>query len=548
MPTDRSFELRDERQQTGVPPAPHSEAEVPRPAASRLKIAILHQCNAQPDEYVLSQIERTMTERGCRVFTDRERTLSLDWAKNRQDQIQNADFVIPLISSSSVDNEMFTFEVELAHNAARQKAHQLRVIPIRVSFDDPIPKGLGGILGLIEPIDWKGPDDNQRVLDEITKATERSASPKTSASEVSVASLSKDAPPKFSRKLEDRIATADARIRRVSHSEIEKADRYTPRPADAQFQSAIARGESIVLIKGARQMGKTSLLTRALRRAKEDGAHVVHTDLQSLHTHQFESADNLYLSLCELLVDNLNLNAAPQDSWDSRRGPNANFERFLRREVLANIHSRLVWGIDAIDRLFALPFSGEVFALFRSWHNERALDPAGPWSFLSLAIAYATEAHLFIRDLSQSPFNVGTRLRLDDFSQEQVAELNVRFGSPLERPVDLARFLSLTNGHPYLTAEGLRRISEDNTSIDAWAASADLDEGLYGDHLRRLLVVLAKAPEFSEAIRDVLLEKPWSDSNVFYRLRSAGILVGRSEREARVRCPIYANFLSRHFL
>jgi len=31
-----------------------------------------------------------------------------------------------------------------------------------------------------------------------------------------------------------------------------------------------------------------------------------------------------------------------------------------------------------------------------------------------MAIAYATEAHMFITDMNQSPFNVGTRLSLAD--------------------------------------------------------------------------------------------------------------------------------------
>ena len=72
-----------------------------------------------------------------------------------------------------------------------------------------------------------------------------------------------------------------------------------------------------------------------------------------------------------------------------------------------------------------------MFGLFRSWNNERLLDPSGSWSRFTLVIAYATEAHLFITDVNQSPFNVGTRLTLEDFTREQVAELNRRYGSPL---------------------------------------------------------------------------------------------------------------------
>ena len=48
-----------------------------------------------------------------------------------------------------------------------------------------------------------------------------------------------------------------------------------------------------------------------------------------------------------------------------------------------------------------------------------------------MAIVHATEPHLFIQDLNQSPFNVGTKIFLEDFTADQVAELNRRYNSPL---------------------------------------------------------------------------------------------------------------------
>src|SRR5207249_268697 len=39
---------------------------------------------------------------------------------------------------------------------------------------------------------------------------------------------------------------------------------YVVRPADQEFREAIARRDSVVLVKGARQVGKTSLLARGL--------------------------------------------------------------------------------------------------------------------------------------------------------------------------------------------------------------------------------------------------------------------------------------------
>jgi len=146
----------------------------------------------------------------------------------------------------------------------------------------------------------------------------------------------------------------------------------------------------------------------------------------------------------------------------------------------------------ALQLLFNYPFGTEVFALFRSWHNERALDPSGPGHGLVLAIAYATEAHLFIKDLNQSPFNVGTRLSLEDFTRDQLADLNERFGSPLKGPGERARFDRLVSGQPYLSCRGLHEIVDRKISLEDLEGQADRDDGIYGDHLRRILVLMAK--------------------------------------------------------
>jgi len=46
---------------------------------------------------------------------------------------------------------------------------------------------------------------------------------------------------------------------------------YIKRPADDEFNAAIERLDSIVLVKGARQVGKTSLLARGLESARRSG-------------------------------------------------------------------------------------------------------------------------------------------------------------------------------------------------------------------------------------------------------------------------------------
>lgn len=67
-------------------------------------------------------------------------------------------------------------------------------------------------------------------------------------------------------------------------------------------------------------------------------------------------------------------------------------------------------------------------------HVRRRHGPAEsgrrtPVCLLVIALGYATEADLFVADVNQSPFNVGTPISLEDFDPEQVADLNRRYGS-----------------------------------------------------------------------------------------------------------------------
>ncbi len=323
---------------------------------------------------------------------------------------------------------------------------------------------------------------------------------------------------------------------------------YVERRTDHLFDAAIARRDSIVLVKGPRQIGKTSLLARGLHRARQSGAAVVSTDLQKLTSAQLSSADTLFFHLAESIVDQLNLDLDLGSVWDGRRSWNVNFERFLRREALEKTSAYLVWALDEVDRLFSCPFGSEVFGLFRSWHNERSLNPDGPWRRLTLAIAYATEAHLFISDLNQSPFNVGTRLSLPDFTEEQVEDLNGRYGAPLHRRGEIERYMSLVGGHPYLVRRGLEEMVTQGLDIRGLEAAACGEDGPFGDHLRRIVLLLAQDPSLAEALRGLLRGQSSADTASFYRLRSAGVVGGEGPREAHVRCRLYREYLERHLL
>jgi hypothetical protein len=252
------------------------------------------------------------------------------------------------------------------------------------------------------------------------------------------------------------------------------------------------------------------------------------------------------MTLGTALATQLDLEKFPEEVWRAKSGPNQNFESYLRREVLNKLGRPLVWALDEVDRLFTCPFGSEVFGLFRSWHNARALDPESPWRDLTMVICYATEAHLFITDLNQSPFNVGTRVRLQDFSPAQIGELNQRYGRPLEKETELSEFCRLLGGQPYLTQRGFHEMVARHRPLAELREAATTDEGPFSDHLKRFLVLLSANQAALEFLRALLQGRGTNDAKLFYRLRAAGLVKGETPADATFRCDLYQRYFARH--
>ncbi|MEO2005768.1 MAG: AAA-like domain-containing protein, partial [Candidatus Poribacteria bacterium] len=495
---------------------PTSQSVVVRSAPTGTKVALLYRRDAHPDEELLALLEERLTDVGHSVFIDRHLTVGIQWAREIEQQIRTSDIVVTLLSAASVRSEMLEYEIRVAHEAAGSPDGGPRILPVRVNYDGALPRPMASILDPLQQFFWTGEPDNARMLDEIADA------------------ITGDPP---AGDLAD-VATP------VGGAVPVDSKLYVVRPTDDLFHRAVARQDSIVLVKGARQMGKTSLLARGLQQARENGTQALFTDLQAFSPAQVASPEEFFLALAYSLAEQMDLDVFPEERWTDRLGPGVNFERYLRRVVLVEAE-HVLWAIDEVDRMFVTEYASEVFGLFRSWHNKRALDPSGPWSRLTLAIAYATEAHLFITDINQSPFNVGTRLELADFDVSQIAELNRRHGSPLTA-TEVDAFARLVGGHPYLVQRGFQLLVEACVSFAALESTAADDDGPYGDHLRRILFLLAQNDERRTAVASLTQGVKDVDAETFYHLRTAGLLTGASMRHAAFRNGLYATYLARH--
>ena len=522
---------------------------------AKLNIFVVVKHDATPDGKLADFIEKSLLDEGLSVHVDRQAEMNVAWAEEVRGKIHEADVVISLISGDSIQSEFFTYELEIAHGRAQENNHRPAILPVQLAYNEELPEPIAGYTADNPAIQWGSEADNERIIQELKEKLNSLPEP-APETKLQVRKGLRLAPRSASPRKPIRVSLDSAK----ATSEIPKtlepvggavplhSEFYIERNADKELRKSLVELDSIVLIKGARQVGKTSLLARGLQQARERGALVALTDFQKFNASNLSDITAFLITLAETLVDQLEIDIIPADYWDERRGPSVNFEKFIRQHVLKGLNRPLVWGLDEVDRLFSCPFGSEVFGLFRSWHNERALDPSAPWAGLTLVIAYATEAHLFITDMNQSPFNVGTRLTLEEFSKEQVTELNRLYRSPLSSSEEIDLFMEIVAGHPFLVRRGLHEMATKKLSVGEFLEVAAKPDGIYGDHLRRILVLIAKDEELSKVLQGIVQGKPCPTMESFYRLRSAGILVGESQSEAKLRCELYTKFLAKYLV
>jgi WD40 repeat protein len=244
------------------------------------------------------------------------------------------------------------------------------------------------------------------------------------------------------------------------------APSYVERQADHDLYEGLCRGEFCYVLH-ARQMGKSSLMARAAYRLRREGLAVVVLDLTAIG--QNLSPEQWYDGLLVQVGEALGLEDELDQFWQShpRLGPLQRWLAALRRVVLIHVPGRIVFFVDEIDTVQSLPFpTDEFFAGIRECYNRRSEEPEfGRLTFCLLGVASPSD---LIRDTRLTPFNIGRRIELTDFSEAEAPPLapglgrKESIGSAL-----LRRVLYWTGGHPYLTQRLCQAVAEDGDVRDA---------------------------------------------------------------------------------
>ena len=256
------------------------------------------------------------------------------------------------------------------------------------------------------------------------------------------------------------------------------APSYVERQADKDLYDALQKSEFAYVLTS-RQMGKSSLMVRTANRLRDQGTRVVALDLTAIG--QNLTPEQWYDGLLVRMAQQLDCESSMEQSWvaHQRLSPVQRWFTALHDIALPSAvrpaqpaaGPALVVFLDEIDAVRSLPFStDEFFAAIRECYNRRSEDPGfSELTFCLLGVATPSD---LIRDTRTTPFNLGRRIELHDFTSAEATPLarGLEPSAPFapargSDPVLLAdqilkRILFWTSGHPYLTQRLCRSVAE----------------------------------------------------------------------------------------
>ncbi|MHB8636907.1 MAG: AAA-like domain-containing protein [Fimbriimonadaceae bacterium] len=297
------------------------------------------------------------------------------------------------------------------------------------------------------------------------------------------------------------------------------APSYVERSADRELLSALMAGQFCYVLDS-RQMGKSSLMSRAISRLEAEGVACAKLDLQRFGANL--DVERWYAGLLNALGDDLGCTKELFAYWASSQmfGPLERWMGAIEHVVLPRLgDGRLCVFVDEIDFVRSLPFStDEFFAGIRELYNRRSSDP----KFSKIAfclLGVATPGDL-ISQTRITPFNIGERIYLKDFTLEEAMPLASGLGDQRpqagqwvngstgqlagsEKPEAtkqkpetnnqqlLARVFHWTNGHPYLTQSLCMAVAADASVTTPSGVDALVKRDLFEPKARETNINLA---------------------------------------------------------
>ncbi|MEL7241926.1 MAG: AAA-like domain-containing protein [Cyanobacteria bacterium J06573_2] len=251
-------------------------------------------------------------------------------------------------------------------------------------------------------------------------------------------------------------------------------------PVEERCFSEILQPGCLLRIKAPLQTGKTELMSRILHYAGEQEYRIVELNLRDSTKEDFSNLDSFLQWFCTSISEILLLDSSVAQHWRKSLGNSkikcrTYFEKYLLGDI------PLVLALDEVDKIFPYPeIAGEFLGVLRTWHEDAKTRPK--WRQLRLVILH-TQAYTEL-DINQSPFNAGTEINLPDFTPEQVLQLAQQYGLKWDT-TQVMQLMQMVGGHPYLVGEALKKLVQENISLEEVLQTAPTAWGIYRYHLQK---------------------------------------------------------------
>ena len=226
---------------------------------------------------------------------------------------------------------------------------------------------------------------------------------------------------------------------------------YVERKADLQLHSIVEAMQRPGYVLVSRQMGKTNLLLRTKRKWDNSRDLYVYIDMSNID----ETEKECFQSLIDTAIDTHEdvLGKVRERIQDLRRtnitksAVQAHNEEL--RALLSVIEGKLVFILDEIDSLTRTSFSDNVFSQIRSVYFSRINYPV--LEKLTYVLSGVVEPTEIIKNPKISPFNIGEKILLDDFSHDEYMTFVKKAGLETFGNDVLERIYYWTGGNPRMT-------------------------------------------------------------------------------------------------